>query len=195
MTDANLPAETPVLYVPEAMILSSRKAQQEFGKVETAEQRLVSSKAADHIPHFYLFLKILREYETAEQSPWYPWLNSLPRYYSNGASMTPFCFDCLPPLVGWMATNDRIRFIQFFQALKFVNFISDDTKRSKELAKWAFAVVHTRCFETLDGDVKLVPMADMVRSSCCIRVFPMRRRAPTNLIAILFLTIATTLIV
>lgn len=162
MTDEDIPAESPILYVPNDMILSTSKAQEEFGRVESAEQRLVSAKAADHIPHFYLFLKILREYEMGEQSPWYPWLDSLPRYYSNGASMTPFCFECLPPLVGWLATNDRIRFIQFFQALKFVDFISDQTKSSKELAKWAFAVVHTRCFETADGDVKLVPVADMV---------------------------------
>lgn len=96
-----------------------------------------------------------------EQSQWFPWLNSLPRYYSNGASMTPFCFECLPPLVGQLAANERIRYIQFFQALNFVDFISESTKSSKELTKWAFAVVHTRCFETPDGDVKLVPMADM----------------------------------
>lgn len=161
MTAQDLPAESPVLFVPNEMILTGSKAQQELGRFETAEKRLVSGRIADHIPHFYLFLKILNEYEMGDQSPWYPWLNSLPRYYSNGASMTPFCFECLPPLVGWLAMNERVRFIQFFQALKHVDFLSEQTKSSKELAKWAFAVVHTRCFETDDGDVRLVPMADM----------------------------------
>jgi len=161
VTAEGIPAQSPVLFVPSMMILTSNQAKAEFGRCEAAEQRLVSAKAADHISHFYLFLKILREYEMGEQSQWFPWLNSLPRYYSNGASMTPFCFECLPPLVGQLAANERVRYIQFFQALNFVDFISESTKSSKELTKWAFAVVHTRCFETEDGDVKLVPMADM----------------------------------
>ena len=162
MTSEGIPAQSPVLFVPNVMILTSNQAKMEFGRCESAEKRLVSAKASDHISHFYLFLKILREYEMGEQSQWFPWLNSLPRYYSNGASMTPFCFECLPPLVGQLASNERVRYIQFFQALKFVDFLSESTKTSKELTKWAFAVVHTRCFETPDGDVKLVPMADMV---------------------------------
>jgi hypothetical protein len=167
MTGEGIPAQSPVLFVPNMMVLTSNQAKAEFGRCEDAEKRLVSAKAADHISHFYLFLKILKEYEMGEQSQWFPWLNSLPRYYSNGASMTPFCFECLPPLVGQLAANERIRYIQFFQALNFVDFISESTKSSKELTKWAFAVVHTRCFETADGDVKLVPMADMVGCKIC----------------------------
>lgn len=161
MTTMDIPAQSPVLYVPNEMILKSSEAQQEFGRFEVAEQRLVSSKSAHHIPYFYLFLKVLKEYEMGDQSVWFSWLNSLPRYYSNGASMTPFCFDCLPPLVGLMAKKDRIRFIQFFQALKFVDTISEDSKSRKDLAKWAFSVVHTRCFES-NGDILIVPMADML---------------------------------
>jgi len=161
ITQNDIPANNPVLFVPGNMILSSNLAKQEFGILKDAEKRIVSARAADQVPHFYLFLKILTEFEKGEQSPWFPWLNSLPRYYSNGASMTPFCFDCLPPFAGRLASNERIRYIQFFQSLKFVPFVSDDIKRSKELSKWAYAVVHTRCFEMPDGDVKLVPMADM----------------------------------
>jgi len=160
-TSVDLPAESPVLFVPNAMILSAQQSMQELGRVEAAEQRLVSAKAAEHVPNFYLFLKILMEYEQGDQSGWYPWLNALPRYYSNGASMTPFCFDCLPPLVGNLAMGERIKFIQFFQALRYVDFISDEIKNDKEIAKWAFAAVYTRGFPTPDGDFKIAPMADM----------------------------------
>uniref|UniRef100_A0A7S2MJ56 SET domain-containing protein n=1 Tax=Helicotheca tamesis TaxID=374047 RepID=A0A7S2MJ56_9STRA len=161
MTTQDLPAQSPVLFVPNQMILSSNKAVEEIGRMPEAEKRLVSAKAADHVPEFYLFLKILYEYEMGEQSPYFPWLNSLPRLYSNGASMTPFCFDCLPPLAGNLAMGERIRFIQFFQSLKYVGFLSDYTKTNKDLAKWAFGVVYTRGFKCPDGDFRVVPMGDM----------------------------------
>lgn len=161
MTTQDLPAQSPVLLVPNQMILSSRQSLQEIGRVEAAEKRLVSAKAAEHVPKFYLFLKILKEYELGDQSPWFPWFNAAPRYYSNGASMTPFCFDCLPPFAGQLAMGERIKFIQFFQALRFADFLSDQVKSSKELAKWAFALVYTRGFPTPDGDFRISPMADM----------------------------------
>ena len=162
MTNQDLPAQTPVLFVPNNMILSSFGLMEELGRVEAAEQRLVSAKAAVHVPKFYLFLKILLEYDQGDQSVWFLWLNSVPRYYANGSSMTPFCFDCLPPLAGYLAMNERIKFIQFYQALKYVDFISDYIKQNKELCKWVFAVVYTRHFQTPDGDFKIVPMADML---------------------------------
>ena len=161
MATVDLPAESPVLFVPRHMILSARESMAEFGRFEDAERRLVSAKAAEHVPNFYLFLKILKEYELGDQSQWYPWFDSLPRYYSNGASMTPFCFDCLPPLVGNLAMGERIKFIQFFQALSYVDFLSEETKASKELAKWAFAVLYTRGFPCPDGDFRITPMGDM----------------------------------
>ena len=162
MTTQDLAAESPVLFVPAEMILSSSAAMQEIGRVQAAEDRLVSVKASDHVPQFYLFLKILREYEMGDQSPWFPWLNAMPRYYSNGASMTPFCFDCLPPLAGYLAQLERIKYIQFFQALKFVDFLSPETIGNKALTRWAFSVVYTRGFATPDGDFKIAPMADML---------------------------------
>lgn len=161
VTAADIPAETPFLFVPSEVILSSGRAREELGLVKGAEDRLNMLKEGDHIPQFYLFLKVLREYELGDQSAYFPWLNSLPRYYSNGASMSPFCYECLPPLVGWLAKNERIKFNQFFQALKYVDFLSPETKADKALAKWAFSVVYTRKFRSADGDVKIVPMADM----------------------------------
>jgi len=159
MTTQDIPVESPVLFVPRDMILSSSQALHEIGRVDAAEELFGRLGAVDHLPHFYLFLKILTEYEMGDQSQYYPWLNSLPRYYSNGASMTHFCCsECLPPLVGKLAMNERVKFIQFFRALKYANFLSDATKNNRSLAKWAFAVVYTRCFEYGNGDVRIVPM-------------------------------------
>lgn len=161
MTTEDLAAESPVLFVPSDMILSSRRAKEEIGLLKEAEDRLVSVKASDHVPQFYLFVKILQEYEAGDNSAWYPYLNSLPRYFSNGASMTPFCFDCLPRFAGYLAQYERIKYIQYSQALKTVPFLSEETKANKELTKWAFAVVYTRGLATPDGDFCVVPMADM----------------------------------
>mmetsp|Transcript_49345 Transcript_49345/g.148578 ORF Transcript_49345/g.148578 Transcript_49345/m.148578 type:complete len:476 (-) Transcript_49345:308-1735(-) len=172
MTTKDIPASQPVLFVPNNMILTGGAARQEVGTVKAAEDLIIPlEKTSDHLPHFYLFLKILREYEMGDQSPWYPWLNSLPRYFSNGACMTHFCCsECLPPLVGKLANQERVRFIQFFRALKYVSFLTDETKEDRPLAKWAYAVVYTRCFETGDGDVRIVPMADMFNHGTEIEV-------------------------
>eukprot|EP00977_Amphora_coffeiformis_P003217 scaffold597_cov176-Amphora_coffeaeformis.AAC.23 len=138
MTTADLAAGSPVLFVPHQMILSAQQAKQQLGTVPQAETMFtnlgVSSADSDR---FYLFLKILVEYEQGQLSPWYPWLNALPRYYSNGASMTHFCCsNCLPPLVGNLAMEERRRFRQFFKALDFVEFLTLETKGHKTLAKW-----------------------------------------------------------
>ena len=33
-------------------------------------------------------VKILAEYENGQQSPYYPWLNAMPRQFFNGVAMT-----------------------------------------------------------------------------------------------------------
>ena len=90
-TVTDLPAGSPVVFVPEQMILSSNKAAAELrtDEMEDAEKLLNSLNAEDEIRHFYLMIKVLLELEKGQDSPWFPWFNSLPRYYTNAASMTP----------------------------------------------------------------------------------------------------------
>jgi hypothetical protein len=57
--------------------------------------------------------------------------------------------------------KERVRFINFFEALKKVDFVQDYTKNNRDWARWAFQVVCTRAFY-LDGEYRLAPMADMV---------------------------------
>ena len=164
MTNSDIEAGQAVLMVPNNMILSGSQARADLGEVPVAEELLSKlHQSHDHLPNFYLLIQILRQYELGDQSPWFPWLNSLPRYFSNGSSMTHFCCsECLPPLVGSLANQERLRFIQFFKALQFVksDVLSEATKTNRPLAKWAYAVVYTRCIPRGDDSV-IVPMADM----------------------------------
>lgn len=179
----------PILSVPQEMILSGNKALAEFGTQDGAENLFELLQTTHDLPYFYVMCKLIKEVELGMESPWYPWLNSLPRYFSNGSSMTHLCTDLLPPLVGNLVTLERVRFRQFFRALKQVDSTCMDksTRTNKELAKWAFAIVYTRSIISPmgDGDVQLIPVADMVGTvsdtiqqiSChCIANTPTRTR-------------------
>jgi len=164
-TIQDIPAGSPVLYVPKEMIFSSHQAAQEIGRLEHAEKLYGNMKASDQIPYFYLGVRILVEYEKGEASAWFPWLNSLPRYFSNGASMTPFCYECLPPLVASLTWKEQSNCLSFDAAIKLVpiEILSDSTKENKDLVKWAFQMAYTRSSEANDGsgDLRIVPMADL----------------------------------
>jgi hypothetical protein len=89
-----LAEDTTLLAVPGSMIFSSNQARQEFYS-EAAEDLLDRLGTAGKIPQFYLVLNILTEYERGDESPWFPWLNSLPRWFNNGAAMTRKTCYCL----------------------------------------------------------------------------------------------------
>ncbi|CAJ1949354.1 unnamed protein product [Cylindrotheca closterium] len=162
MTNENLPAKSPVLFIPQEMILSSNQAVQEFGRQEEAESILYKNGAETELPQYYLMLKILYEWERGDQSPWFPYLNSLPRWFCNGVGMTAFCYKCIPPLVGSLAQAERVRLNRL--SVKKVPFLSVETRGNPDLWKWAFQIVSTRSFEADDGsgDLRIVPMADLV---------------------------------
>ena len=192
MTDVDLPAGSPVLGVPANMILTSTNSQAELesisaslgdGGVQTAVDLLTRLGAGDTIPKFYLFLKILLEYTRGAESPYYPWLDSMPRLFYNSVSMTDFCYECLPPLVFSLSRRERVKFDNFYDALQKIDpqIIPEAIKTDKDtVVKWAFNIVHTRAFtgdnSGMSGDgngigeggkngeeQRIVPMADMVR--------------------------------
>jgi len=160
MTSCEIPANSPVLFVPSDMILSSNKAVEEFGRLEDAEILITSLNAESEFRHYYLMLKILAEWERGDESPWFPWLNSLPRYYANAASMTPFCYKCLPSLMALLAMKERANMNHL--RVKRVPFLSEETKGKADLWVWAYQIVYTRSFEANNGsgDLCIAPMAD-----------------------------------
>lgn len=167
MTTVDMPAESPVLAVPAQMILSSHQAMEEFGRLPEVEKALKSFNAESQLPQYYLMLKIIVEWEKGDESPWYPWLNSLPRYFSNAASMTAFCYKCLPSLMASLAMKERANMNHL--QIKRVPFINDDIKGNAHLWIWAYQIVYTRSFpkpnssqnnSNGDDDLCIVPMAD-----------------------------------
>lgn len=101
MTTQDMPAGSPVLFVPNDLIWSSSRVRQELaagrGGLDVAETLLDTLGVGQERPQFALFLKVLLEYEKGDSSPWFPWLNAMPRQYYNGASMTRKFF-CNQPL-------------------------------------------------------------------------------------------------
>ncbi|CAJ1945965.1 unnamed protein product [Cylindrotheca closterium] len=161
ITNQDLPENSPVLYIPNELILTGSKARLEMGEMSYgAEQMLMNSEASNRISQFYLFLKVLKEYELGEESVYLPWLNSLPRFFSNGASMTDFCYGCLPPYAAEVSLTEKRSLRHFVEALREVPFLSSESKSNQELTTWAFSVVHTRYFTMPGGDMCIVPLAD-----------------------------------
>jgi len=160
VTQADMPAGSPVLYVPSDMVFSSAKAGQEFGgALGEAEGQLAAANLQEFFPLFRVFVKVLIEYENGEASAWYPWLNSLPRTYYNGASMTSACFDCLPPYAAWLALTERINLTNFKKAAKFLPLSNQNIANDDSILTWAYNVAVTRSIEW-NGERLIAPMAD-----------------------------------
>jgi len=157
-----------VLYVPSDIVIASDAVMNEFGgSLQQAEQALVQ---LDHgtqarLPLFRLMVKILAEYEKGQESPFYPWLNSLPRQFFNGVSMSDACFACLPPYAGWLASTELINFNHFVAALRYgyvpldPNTLNDDV-----VVKWAYNVALTRFHEIWSPSRQklIAPMVDFI---------------------------------
>lgn len=155
------PAGSPVLYVPQEVILSATSAREEFGHLEAVENLLQSNGNGEYIPHFYLMLKILVELERGTESPYYSYLNSLPRYFSNGVAMTLFCYTCLPPLVAKLCKQERTLFNTLSVAPSLlVPWLSDEVKGDEKMWRFAYQIVQTRGMHTPSGDYCIPPMAD-----------------------------------
>jgi hypothetical protein len=158
-TQVDIPAGTCITYVPSDLVISSSRAVREFGRtLSSCEKQLTKAGvSADAIPLFRVFFKILAEYEKGDQSPWFPWLDSLPKSYDNGASMTYECFDILPPYASYCAMVDRLNLLNFQKAVRplggpseapFGPIVLDDG----EVLKWAYNVARTRSIEVDGGE-------------------------------------------
>ena len=160
-----------VLYVPNEMIFSANQIIQEYETYAQPSLDILAGKGLIRFDQqFYLFLRILVEYEAGDQSPWYPWINSLPRKWNTAASMDDFCLSCLPPFIKSLCSFEQSRLRGFRDALQAFEYISPETKANAELAKFAYNVVFTRAFPSgstgtacdgSDEDLKITPVADM----------------------------------
>jgi len=183
ITQSGASAGQTLLYVPSDIVLNSAAIEQEFGaSLQGAENVVVGIDQGTQarLPLFRLMVKILSEYEKGTESPFYPWLNSLPRQYYNGVSMTNACFACLPPYAGWMASSERQNYSNFVAAIRQGGYLplGQDTINDGRVLKWAYNVALTRFHEVWTPQrAKLIaPMVDMINhgseANCEITVDP-----------------------
>lgn len=88
MTTADIAEGSPILCIPGNMIISTSSVRAELGGQEAAVDFLTRNGSGDQVGKFFVFLKMMAEYEQGDQSPYFPWLNSLPRLFFNAISMT-----------------------------------------------------------------------------------------------------------
>ncbi|KAL3909432.1 MAG: hypothetical protein SGILL_008092, partial [Bacillariaceae sp.] len=152
-----------ILTVPNEMILSSAQIAQDYaGYVEPAFEVLERRGLKHLFPQFFLFLKVLVEFEQGESSPYYPWMASLPREWHTGVAMDEFCLSCLPPFIKSLCQIKRKHLAIFREALQAFDYVSPQAKQDEEIAKFAFNVVFSRSWSASPGDCQIVPVADML---------------------------------
>jgi len=165
VANQNMPAGSPVLFAPAQMILSSSAIQDEMGgNLEASENALANLGETNRLPLFRLMVKILAEYENGDQSPYFPWLNALPRLFYNGVAMTDACFECLPPYVSWLSQKERNNYAKFLNALrKGYSTLSQQTLDNDNLIRWAYNIALTRHHVVVPAkEKKITPLADML---------------------------------
>jgi hypothetical protein len=173
-TTTDLPMGSPILYVPEHLILSSSKAMAELRspemKLAEVQISITQNGGATEYRQYYLMLKLLLEIQKGKDSDWYTWLNSLPRYFTNAIAMTEYCLLCLPPLMRKLVTEEREN-QQQLSNIQHVSFLSDDIKFfPRDIVKWVYQIVYTRSISVYDTptgeyNLQIIPMADYVNHS------------------------------
>jgi hypothetical protein len=181
ITQSGVGAGQTVLYVPSNLVISSYAAEYEFGQsLKGAEDIVVAIDEGTRarLPLFRLMIKILAEYEKGQSSQFFPWLNSMPRQFYNGVSMTDACFNCLPPYAGWLASSERQNYANFAGAIRQGGYLPlrDETINNEQVLKWAYNIALTRFHEVwMPARAKLIaPIVDMInhgsQANCDIQV-------------------------
>ncbi|CAB9515286.1 M protein repeat protein [Seminavis robusta] len=167
---AGLPAGagSRALFVPAMLRITSMRArQEEFAALEGAISQYIDATNSNGdinlACHFYLFLKVLQEYDLKDQSPYVAWLDALPRKFSTALEFDPLEMDCLPPFVKYLANQDRQNYDLFLETAQQLDTptITDATKYNTEITKWAFNVVFSRARAAF-GEAEIIPMSDML---------------------------------
>ena len=166
------PAGSRVLMVPSMLRMTSDQIRQEdFSPEQQATiAQYIDATYSDgdtDIPlacHFYLFLKLLQEYQLGADSAYGPWLDALPRKFSTSTTFSDFEMDCLPPFVKFLAHKDRHNcdLFQIVLAALDTPTISAATKQDVDVFQWAFNVVFTRARANPYGEAEIIPFSDMI---------------------------------
>lgn len=144
---------TRVLKVPNKLIFSSKRIRQKFetsfgDDLLPAIQHIQATQYRSQLSHFFLYLKVLVEYEKHDNSFWYPWFQSLPRVFDTAIAMDEEELEWLPPYAWALSNVERKHLSEFHQALQMVpeHILSNRVVKDTELTEWAFQVVFTRAW-------------------------------------------------
>lgn len=150
-----------LLCVPGEMVMSAYQVANEYqGYIDSSLQILKQNDLGHLGRQFYLFVKILLEYEQGSNSPYYPWLEALPRNWNTAVSFDYFCMSTLPPYIKKVCKQERQKLAVFQEALKAFDYLSMETKVNEDLMKFAYNVVTTRSWPSQNSDLCISPMAD-----------------------------------
>ena len=144
--------------------------QQDFPHLEPVIQQWILTRSKrfqngdiELANHFYLFLKVLQEWELGEASPYLAWMDALPRKFNTAVNFSPRETEALPPFVKAMSRRDQSNWDLFIKTLHQAQTpsISDETKNNPVVTNWAFNVVFTRARASF-GEAEIIPMSDML---------------------------------
>jgi SET domain len=178
-------AGTKLLQIPSKLILSADCIKQEM--TESSSILLLSKSIniiqqagfSNHIPQFYLYLKLLQHYHLGQSSIWYEWIQSLPSTFDTAISMDETELECLPSFAYAIAKLWKYECNTFQKAMQDVPnaIVPEHIKSNQNLLRCAYDAVFTRCWcytdnEPLDNNnskqprktisrIDLVPLGDM----------------------------------
>jgi hypothetical protein len=146
-----------ILFIPRDVIFNSTEIQETLllqltindeGSWENAVEYIQSRNCHDQLPQFCLWIRILQEFERGNQSSWFPWIQSLPRTFTNALYMDEVELEDYLPPYAWSLAKLQLLHLQVFpEALKRMpTILSAETLHNHDLHKWALSVVFTRCW-------------------------------------------------
>lgn len=159
-----------VLQIPSHLIFSGSRVEEELKGVDGFSQAVsyvTNRNCESELPQFFLWIKILQEFERGEESIWYPWLHSLPRHFEMALYFDEVEMDCLPPYA-WSLAKLEFHHLEVFEtALQLMpSIVTERTLADSELSRWALGVVFTRCWGQVGDETgktcDIVPVGDML---------------------------------
>lgn len=176
-------AGTVIGIIPSHLLFSSKSIEIEFNDImnnnennntfQLALNYLHERGFTNQISQFYIFIKLLIEYQRKEESIWYLYIQSLPQTFYTSINMNDNEINhLLPPMAYAIATTWKLQYDAFQYAIQLLpdhfeiynnNITSTSTttislsniKHDIELLKWAYNVVFTRCWSYRDDTMNM----------------------------------------
>lgn len=159
-----------ILHIPSQLILSGARIMDELSESDGFQDAVSYVKQRnfdDELPQFFLWIKLLQEFEKGEASMWYHWIQSLPRRFDMALYYDHVEMECLPPYAWSLAKLQQLHLEVFSIALgRMSSVVHERTRNDSKLLCWALAVVFTRCWgheNRATGETcHIAPVGDML---------------------------------